>query len=137
MQGFDHSALSGFEATVVAFGGGLGKALEAADSLAEQGISAEVIDLRVLRPLDEATVLESVARTHRAVVVDEAWRSGSLAAEVSARIAETAFYELDAPVQRVCAAEVPVPYARQLEEAALPQAADIVAAAQRVVGTHE
>lgn len=133
-----HAAVrrSGTDITLVAFGGGLGKALVAADSLAGQGISAEVIDLRVLRPLDEATVLESVTRTHRAVVVDEAWRSGSLAAEVSARIAEQAFYDLDAPVERVCGAEVPVPYARHLEEAALPQPADIVAAAERAVGRH-
>ena len=86
-----------------------------------EGVEAEVIDLRVLRPLDEATVLASVARTHRAVVVDEGWRSGSLAAEVSARIMEGAFYELDAPVARVCTAEVPMPYAQHLEEAALPQ----------------
>jgi pyruvate dehydrogenase E1 component beta subunit len=133
-----HAAIrrTGSDVTLVAFGGGLGKALDAAETLARQGISAEVIDLRVLRPLDDATILESVARTHRAVVVDEAWRSGSLAAEVSARIAEQVLYELDAPVERVCAAEVPVPYARQLEEAALPQAAGIVAAARRAVGTH-
>ena len=127
---------SGTDVTLVAFGGGLGKAMEAAETLAAQGISAEVVDLRVLRPLDQTTVLESVSRTHRAVVVDEAWRSGSLAAEVSARIAEEAFYDLDAPVERVCSAEVPVPYARQLEEAALPQPADIVEAARRTVDSH-
>lgn len=92
-----------------------------------------MIDLRTLRPLDHATVTASVARTHRAVVIDEAWRTGSLAAEVSARIAEDAFYDLDAPVERVCSAEVPVPYARQLEEAALPQTADIVAAVHEAV----
>ncbi|WP_425581154.1 alpha-ketoacid dehydrogenase subunit beta [Terrabacter carboxydivorans] len=124
----------GTDVTVIAYAGGLGKALEAADLLAGEGISAEVIDLRVLRPLDDATVMASVARTHRAVVVDEAWRTGSLAAEVSARIAEQAFYELDAPVERVCGAEVPVPYPHHLEEAALPQATDIVAAARRAVG---
>ncbi len=93
-----------------------------------------MIDLRVLRPLDDATVIESVARTHRAVIVDEGWRTGSLAAEVSARIMEQAFYELDAPVARVCGAEVPMPYARHLEQAALPQAATIVAAVKRMVG---
>jgi pyruvate dehydrogenase E1 component beta subunit len=92
-----------------------------------------VVDLRSLRPLDEATILESVARTHRAVVVDEAWRSGSLAAEVSARIVEQAFYELDAPVERVCSAEVPMPYAAHMEQAALPQVETVVAAARRVV----
>ena len=83
--------------------------------------TAEVIDLRTLRPLDDATILGSVRRTHRAVIVDEGWRSGSLAAEVSARIMEQAFYDLDAPVERVCSAEVPMPYPRHLEEAALPQ----------------
>ena len=93
------------------------------------GIEAEVIDLRVLRPLDDATILASVARTHRAVIVDEGWRSGSIAAEISARIMEGAFYELDAPVGRVCSAEVPIPYAKHLEDAALPQADDVVAAA--------
>jgi pyruvate dehydrogenase E1 component beta subunit len=78
--------------------------------------------------------MASVRRTHRAVIVDEGWRSGSLSAEVSARITEQAFYDLDAPVERVCSAEVPVPYARHLEEAALPQAGRIAAAARRAVG---
>ncbi len=123
----------GTQVTVVAYGGGLGKALTAADELAEEGIEAEVIDLRVLRPLDDATLLASVSRTHRAVVVDEGWRSGGLSAEVSARLAEQAFFDLDAPVERVCGAEVPVPYAAQLEQAALPQPADIVAAVRRAV----
>lgn len=91
-------------------------------------MSAEVVDLRTLRPLDTDTILESVGRTHRGVIVDEEWRSGSLAAEVSARIMEGAFYELDAPVARVCGAEVPMPYAQHLEQAALPQTATIVAA---------
>ncbi|WP_082590954.1 alpha-ketoacid dehydrogenase subunit beta [Phycicoccus sp. Soil748] len=125
---------SGTDVTLVAFGGTLGKALTAAESLAAQGISAEVVDLRVLRPLDDATILESVARTHRLVVVDEAWRTGSLAAEVSARVAEQAFFELDAHVERVGAVEVPVPYAQHLEEATLPQVPGIVEAARRAVG---
>ena len=98
------------------------------------GISAEVINLRTLRPLDDATIMGSVRRTHRAVIVDEGWRSGSLAAEMSARIMEQAFYDLDAPVERVCSAEVPMPYPRHLEEAALPQVAGVVAAARRAVG---
>ncbi len=98
------------------------RCLAAAELLATKGIDAEVLDLRVLRPLDEASVIASVSRTRRAVIVDEGWRSGSLAAEVSARIMEQAFYELDAPVQRVCSAEVPMPYPRHLEEAALPAA---------------
>jgi pyruvate dehydrogenase E1 component beta subunit len=124
----------GGDVTVIAYGGTLGKALTAAEQLAADGIEAEVIDLRTLRPLDDATFVASVTRTHRAVIVDEGWRSGSLAAEISARIMEQAFFELDAPVERVCGAEVPVPYARQLEEAAIPQADQIVAAARRVVG---
>jgi pyruvate dehydrogenase E1 component beta subunit len=100
----------------------------------EDGISAEVIDLRSLRPLDMPTVLQSVRRTHRAVVVDEGWRSGSLAAEVVAGIAEEAFYDLDAPLGRVCSAEVPIPYAKHLEDAALPQVPQIVAAAKLTLG---
>ena len=117
----------GADVTLITYGGTLWKTLEAAEALAEDGISAEVIDLRVLRPLDDATFLESVRKTRRAVVVDEGWRSGSLAAEVSARIMEQAFYDLDAPVARVCSEEVPIPYARHLEEAALPQVPKIVA----------
>jgi pyruvate dehydrogenase E1 component beta subunit len=125
---------SGSDVTLVTYGGTLGRTLDAAQELAAAGIDAEVIDLRVLRPLDMDTVLESVARTHRAVVVDEGWRSGSLSAEVAARIGEAAFWELDAPVERVCSAEVPMPYAKHLEEAALPQAAGITAAVRRAVG---
>ncbi|WP_445269485.1 alpha-ketoacid dehydrogenase subunit beta [Streptomyces sp. DSM 41634] len=124
---------SGTDVSVITYGGSLPKALAAAESLAGEGISAEVVDLRTLRPLDDATVMASVGRTHRAVIVDEAWRTGSLAAEISSRITEQAFYELDAPVQRVCSAEVPIPYARQLEEAALPQPATIVDAVRRTV----
>ncbi len=124
----------GDDVTLITYGGTLGRTLEAAESLAGDGISAEVIDLRTLRPLDDATYLASVVRTHRAVVVDEGWRSGSLSAEVSARITEQAFYDLDAPVERVCTEEVPIPYAQHLEEEALPQVRDIVAAARRTVG---
>ncbi len=124
----------GDDLTLITYGGSLPKALAAADELAADGIDAEVIDLRVLRPLDDATIVASVGRTHRAVVVDEGWRTGSLSAEVSARLTEQAFYDLDAPVGRVCSAEVPIPYAHHLEDAALPQVADIVAAARAVVG---
>jgi pyruvate dehydrogenase E1 component beta subunit len=124
----------GSDLTLVAYGGTLAKALDAGEELRADGIDAEVLDLRTLRPLDTVTIVESVTRTHRAVVVDEGWRSGSLAAEVSARITENAFYDLDAPVARVCSAEVPVPYARHLEEAALPQVPDIVAAAKELGG---
>ncbi|HEX6053191.1 MAG TPA: pyruvate dehydrogenase complex E1 component subunit beta [Gemmatimonadaceae bacterium] len=111
----------GSDVTLIAYGAALHKALAAAEQLAAEHVSAEVIDLRTLRPLDTATILESVRRTRRAVIVDEGWRSGSLSAEVSARIVEGAFYDLDAPVQRVCGAEVPMPYPRHLELAALPQ----------------
>ncbi|MGW3151372.1 alpha-ketoacid dehydrogenase subunit beta [Streptomyces sp. NPDC001177] len=124
----------GTDVSVITYGGSLPKALAAAEDLASIGISAEVVDLRTLRPLDDATVGDSVTRTHRAVVVDEGWRSGSLAAEISARLTEQHFYDLDAPVERVCSAEVPMPYARRLEQTALPQPAGIVTAARRAVG---
>ena len=97
----------GTHLSIITYGGSLFKALEAADMLANDGVEAEVIDLRTLRPLDDATIMASVARTRRALIVDEGWRSGSLAAEISARIMEQAFYELDAPVARLCSAEVP------------------------------
>ncbi|MFF4713212.1 alpha-ketoacid dehydrogenase subunit beta [Streptomyces eurythermus] len=131
----DHAAIRrpGTDISLITYGGSLPKALAAADELAAEGINADVLDLRTLRPLDDVAITASVARTHHAVVIDEAWRTGSLAAEVSARIAEESFYDLDAPVERVCSAEVPMPYARRLEEAALPQVADIVAAAHRAV----
>lgn len=124
----------GDDVSLITYGGTLGKTLAAAEQLEAEGIDAEVIDLRSLRPLDDATIMASVARTHRAVIVDEGWRTGSLSAEVSARITEQAFYELDAPVARVCTAEVPIPYPRHLEEAALPQPDGIMAAAREVVG---
>jgi pyruvate dehydrogenase E1 component beta subunit len=132
----DHAAIRrpGTDVTVMTYGGTLGKCLEAAEQLAGDGISAEVIDLRTLRPLDDATFVASVRRTHRAVVVDEGWRSGSLSAEISARITEQAFEDLDAPVERVCSVEVPMPYAKHLEEAALPQPEGIAAAVRKVVG---
>ncbi|MFC7483316.1 transketolase C-terminal domain-containing protein [Luedemannella flava] len=124
---------TGRDVTVIAYGGTLATALAAADDLAAEGVDAEVIDLRTLRPLDDATILGSVGRTHRAVIVDEGWRSGGIAAEISARISEQALYDLDAPVARVCSAEVPVPYAHHLEQAALPQPDDVVAAARQAV----
>jgi len=127
-------ARAGRDLTLITFGGMLPRTLEAATALATEGIHAEVIDLRVLRPLDAGTIMRSLARTRRAIIVEEAWRSGGFAAEVSARIMEQAFYELDAPVQRVCGEEVPIPYARQLEEAALPSVARIIAAARDLVG---
>ena len=124
----------GSDASLIAYGGTLPTALDAAEQLAGEGIEVEVIDLRVLRPLDDATVIESITRTRRAVIVDEGWRSGSLAAEISARIMEQAFYELDAPVERVCSAEVPMPYPQHLEQAALPRADAVVAAVEKMLG---
>ena len=113
---------TGDKVTLITFGGSLFKTLEAATQLSSENIEAEVIDLRVLRPLDVETILTSVSKTHRAVIVDEAWRTGSFAAEVTSQIMEGAFDELDFPVARVCSAEVPIPYAKHLEDAALPQA---------------
>ena len=124
---------AGRDVVLFGYGGTVGTALGAAERLAADGIEAEVVDLRVLRPLDEETILGTVARTHRAIVVDEGWRTGSLAAEVSARIMEGAFYELDAPVGRVCTDEVPMPYSKHLEDAALPQVEDVVAATRKAM----
>jgi pyruvate/2-oxoglutarate/acetoin dehydrogenase E1 component len=124
----------GKDVSLITYGGSLWKTLDAAAALAKDGIEAEVIDLRSLRPLDDATIMASVAKTRRAVVVDEGWRSGSLAAEVSARIMEQAFWSLDAPVGRVCSAEVPIPYPSHLEQAAIPQTPQIVAAARATLG---
>jgi pyruvate/2-oxoglutarate/acetoin dehydrogenase E1 component len=124
---------AGTDLTVITYGGSLPKVLEAADRLAADGIAAEVVDLRTLRPLDTPTILASVARTHRALIVDEGWRTGSFAAEVSAQIMEGAFYELDGPVQRLCSAEVPMPYAKHLEDAALPQASAIADTARAML----
>jgi pyruvate dehydrogenase E1 component subunit beta len=132
----EHAAVCrpGGDVSLIAYGGTVATALAAAEELATAGIGAEVIDLRVLRPLDDEAVMRSVAHTHRAVIVDEGWRSGSLAAEVSARIMEQAFYELDAPVSRVCTAEVPMPYPHHLEQAALPQPATVAAEVRRLMG---
>ena len=124
---------AGRDVTLITYGGSLAKCLAAAEQLAGGGIEAEVIDLRTLRPLDTAAIVASVSRTRRAVIVDEAWRTGSFAAEVSAIIMEQAFDELDAPVARVCSAEVPMPYARHMEQAALPSAEAIVAAVRALV----
>ena len=123
----------GKDVTLLTYGGSLPKVMAAAEELATTGIEPEVVDLRVLRPLDDETIVGSVRRTHRAVIVDEGWRTGSLAAEITTRLVEQCFFDLDGPVQRVCSAEVPMPYAKHLEEAALPQVATIVAAARQVV----
>jgi pyruvate dehydrogenase E1 component beta subunit len=118
----------GTDVSIVTYGGTLTTSLEAADQLASQGIEADVLDLRSLRPLDDAAIVESVARTHRIVTVDEGWRSGSISAEISSRVVEQAFFELDAPPARVCTAEVPLPYPAHLEQAALPSVERIVSA---------
>jgi pyruvate dehydrogenase E1 component beta subunit len=126
----------GRDISIISYSASLLKSLDAAEILAKEGIEAEVIDLRTLRPLDDRTFLDSVARTHRVLIVEEGWRSGSISAEISARIMEGAFYELDAPVGRLCGAEVPMPYARHLEQAALPQVAGIVDQARKMVQGH-
>ena len=131
----DHARVrrEGRDVTLVAYGGSLFKTLAAADELAKDGVEAEVIDLRTLRPLDTKTIVASVSKTRRCVMVDEGWRSGSISAEVGMRLAEQAFFELDAPLSRVCGREVPMPYAAHLEDASLPQTRDIVAAARGLV----
>ena len=123
---------NGKDVSLITYGGALGKTERAAALLAEQGIDAEIVDLRCLRPLDSETILASVARTHRAVIVEEAWKTGGFAAEVSARIMEGAFDALDAPVLRVCGAEVPMPYSQPLERAALPQPESIAKAVREL-----
>lgn len=123
----------GTDLSIITYGTAVYKSLEAADELASIGINVEVIDLRVLRPLDETTFLNSVAKTHRALIVEDAWRSVSISSEVSARIMEKAFYDLDAPVERLCGVEVPIPYPAHLEEASVPQKNDIVNAAKKMI----
>lgn len=124
----------GSDLSLITYGGSLGKALAAAEQLDAIGISVEVIDLRVLRPLDEGTILASLGKTRRALIVDEGWRSGGISAEIMVRIVEKAFWQIDAPLARLCSAEVPIPYPRHLEEAALPSVAGIIAAARQVMG---
>ncbi|HMA80336.1 MAG TPA: transketolase C-terminal domain-containing protein, partial [Candidatus Binatia bacterium] len=128
---------AGQQISLITYGGTLFKTLQAAEDLGREGIDAEVVDLRTLRPLDTATIIDSVSRTHRALIVDEGWKSGSISAEIMARIMENVFYELDAPVARVCSVELPMPYPKHLEDAAIPQVPGIVAAARRVVTGHE
>lgn len=110
---------TGNSLTLITYGGLVPRCLAAA------GEGVEVIDLCCLRPLDNETIFNSVRKTHRVLIVDEGWRSGSLSAEVSARIMESCFFDLDAPVERLCRREIPIPYARHLEEAAIPQIHDI------------
>jgi pyruvate/2-oxoglutarate/acetoin dehydrogenase E1 component len=124
----------GSDVSIVTYGGSLPKASEAAEVLSSEGIDAEVIDLRWLRPLDVDTLVRSVAKTHRVVLVDEGWKAGSMAAEICAQLVERAFFELDAPIRRVCTDEVPIPYPAHLEQAVLPSTAKVVAATREVLG---
>jgi pyruvate/2-oxoglutarate/acetoin dehydrogenase E1 component len=124
---------AGRDLSIVTYGASLHKSLAAAEQLVADGIEAEVIDLRALRPLDDATIMASIARTRRALIVDEGWRSGGISAEIGVRIAEQAFYDLDAPPARLCGAEVPIPYPKHLEDAAVPQIDTIRAAALALV----
>jgi pyruvate/2-oxoglutarate/acetoin dehydrogenase E1 component len=132
----DHAAVrrAGKDLSLITYGGSLFKCLAAAEELARAGIDAEVLDLRTLRPLDVDAIVASVKKTRRAVVVDEGWKTCSLAAEIVATVVERAFYDLDAPLARVCSAEVPMPYPKHLEDAALPQVDRIVAAGREVAG---
>jgi len=123
----------GKDLTLITYGTGVYKCLEAAVQLKKEGMDVEVIDLRVLRPLDEKTFLKSVAKTHRALIVEDAWQSVSISSEISARIMEKAFYDLDAPVQRLCGVEVPIPYPLHLEEASVPQVGDIVSTVKKIL----
>ncbi|HEY0920992.1 pyruvate dehydrogenase (acetyl-transferring) E1 component subunit alpha [Devosia sp.] len=125
---------AGRDVSLITYGGSLFKTLEAAEELAQGGIEAEVIDLRTLRPLDTAAILATAAKTHRVLVVDEGWRSGSIAAEVGMRIAEKGFFELDAPLARICSEEVPIPYPKHLEDLAIPQPDRIAAAVRAMLG---
>lgn len=131
----DHAKIlhPGDDISLITYGSCTPKTLKAAIALAQDKISAEVIDLRSLRPLDNETIFNSVAKTHRAIIIDEGWRSGGLSAEISSRIMENVFYDLDLPVERICSAEVPMPYSRHMEEAALPQPEKIIDLAKRMV----
>jgi pyruvate dehydrogenase E1 component beta subunit len=122
----------GNDVTIVAWSMGMTYALKAAEELAKDGIEAEVIDLRTLRPLDTETVVASVQKTGRAVTVEEGWQQSGIGAEIAARIMEHAFDYLDAPVMRVSAKDVPMPYAANLEKLALPSVAEVVEAAKAV-----
>lgn len=123
----------GKDVTIVSYSKGLQLSMEAADKLAQEGISAEVIDLRTLRPLDTRPIIESVKKTNRMVMVEEGWRSYGIGSEISTRVHELAFDYLDAPVRRVAQAEVPLPYNRALEQSALPQTIDIINAVKDVM----
>jgi pyruvate dehydrogenase E1 component beta subunit len=122
----------GKDVTIVSWSMGMSYALKAADELAKEGIEAEVVDLRTLRPMDTETIVASVKKTGRAVTVEEGWQQSGVGAEVAARIMEHAFDYLDAPVARISGKDVPMPYAANLEKLALPSVAEVVEAAKAV-----
>lgn len=126
----------GSDVSILTYGIGLKKSLQAAEKLADDGIDAEVVDLRVLRPLDNETIFSTVTKTNRVLIVDEGWKSGGISAELSARITEELFYDLDCPVERICGEEVPAPYAKHLEQASLPQSDQIVKTAKQMGGIY-
>lgn len=132
----DHAAVRrpGRDVALLTYGAGVQRCLDAATDLARDGIEAQVLDLRTLRPLDDVAIAAAVRHCHRVVVVDECWRSGGIAAEITTRIVEQAFYELDAPVARVCTAEVPIPYPKHLEDAALPLPPRICTTVRELLG---
>lgn len=123
----------GKDVTIVTYSKGLELSMKAADELAREGIQAEIVDLRCLRPLDMEPVLDSFKKTNRAVIVEEGWKSYGIGSEIVARIYEEAFDYIDAPIKRVAQKEVPLPYNRTLEQAALPQVDDVIAAVKEVL----
>ena len=123
----------GKDISIITYGPGVYKALDAARELEASGMDAEVLDLRILRPLDENTITASVAKTHKVLIVEDASRSVSISSEVAARIMDKCFYELDAPVQRLCGVEVPIPYPKHLEEASIPQKDHIVSTIKKIL----
>ena len=125
-------ARAGGDVTIVAWSMGMSYALQAAEELAKEGIEAEVIDLRTLRPMDIGSIVESVKKTGRCVTVEEGWAQSGVGAEIAARLMEQAFDYLDAPVARVTGKDVPMPYAANLEKLALPSVAEVIAAAKSV-----
>lgn len=123
----------GKDLSIITYGPGVYKALAAGEILASSGIDVEIIDLRVLNPIDNETIINSVAKTHKVLIVEEAWRSVSISSEIISRIMENAFFSLDAPVERLCGIEVPIPYPKHLEDASIPQKQDIVDSALKMI----
>ncbi|HRN54659.1 MAG TPA: transketolase C-terminal domain-containing protein, partial [Gemmatimonadaceae bacterium] len=127
------TARAGTDVSIITYAATVHKSLEAAEKLAAEGISVEVIDLRSLAPLDDEAIFNTVRKTNRVLIVHEDTRTGGIAGEITARINESCFAYLDAPVLRVTAHDIPLPYAPQLEDFVLPQVDDIVTAVRRLV----